>query len=193
MEKRPVVKEEVTVGKRVVQDTERVGGEVRKEEVRVEREGTWTFAGAGPTRSDPGWLGEAPAGILPAGAPRTVRRQPGPGPPSASGAPGPRFRRRDIRPSGITPWPLSEGVYDAPMSIEPGRSVTLVSRHGSSGVSRSIGSDNTSGSESGTSGRPMGNDHGAGCPTLPSGPLSELSQGPPTARHEGVDGTASLH
>ena len=39
VEKRPVVKEEVTVGKRVVQDTERVGGEVRKEEVRVEREG----------------------------------------------------------------------------------------------------------------------------------------------------------
>ena len=39
MEKRPVVKEEVTVGKRVVQDTEHVGGEVRKEEVRVEREG----------------------------------------------------------------------------------------------------------------------------------------------------------
>src|SRR5208337_2862925 len=39
VEKRPVVKEEVTVGKRAVQDTERVGGEVRKEEVRVEREG----------------------------------------------------------------------------------------------------------------------------------------------------------
>jgi uncharacterized protein (TIGR02271 family) len=39
VEKKPVVKEEVTVGKRVVQDTERVGGEVRKEDVRVEREG----------------------------------------------------------------------------------------------------------------------------------------------------------
>jgi uncharacterized protein (TIGR02271 family) len=39
VEKRPMVKEEVTVGKRAVQDTERVGGEVRKEEVRVEREG----------------------------------------------------------------------------------------------------------------------------------------------------------
>ncbi len=39
VEKRPVVKEEVTVGKRVVRDTERVGGEVRKEKVRVEREG----------------------------------------------------------------------------------------------------------------------------------------------------------
>ena len=39
VEKKPVVKEEVTVGKRVVQDTERVGGEVRKEDVRVERAG----------------------------------------------------------------------------------------------------------------------------------------------------------
>ncbi|MBV8384760.1 MAG: DUF2382 domain-containing protein, partial [Planctomycetaceae bacterium] len=39
VEKKPVIKEEVTVGKRVVQDAERVGGEVRKEEVRVEREG----------------------------------------------------------------------------------------------------------------------------------------------------------
>ena len=39
VEKEAVVKEEVTVGKRVVQDTERVGGEVRKEEVRVERTG----------------------------------------------------------------------------------------------------------------------------------------------------------
>jgi uncharacterized protein (TIGR02271 family) len=39
VEKQPVVKEEVTVGKRAVQDTKRVGGEVRKEEVRVEREG----------------------------------------------------------------------------------------------------------------------------------------------------------
>jgi uncharacterized protein (TIGR02271 family) len=37
VEKRPVVKEEVTVGRRVVQGTERVGGEVHREEVRVER------------------------------------------------------------------------------------------------------------------------------------------------------------
>jgi len=37
VEKRPVVKEEVTVGKRVVRGTERVGGDVRKEEVHVER------------------------------------------------------------------------------------------------------------------------------------------------------------
>ena len=39
VEKRPMVKEEVTVGKRVVESTERVSGEVRKEVVRVEREG----------------------------------------------------------------------------------------------------------------------------------------------------------
>jgi uncharacterized protein (TIGR02271 family) len=39
LEKRPVITEEVTVGKRIVQETERVGGEVRKEEVHVEREG----------------------------------------------------------------------------------------------------------------------------------------------------------
>jgi uncharacterized protein (TIGR02271 family) len=39
VEKRPVVKEEVTVGERVVRETERVGGEVRTEELRVEREG----------------------------------------------------------------------------------------------------------------------------------------------------------
>jgi len=37
--KHAVVKEEVEVGKRVVQDTERVSGDVRKEEVRVERQG----------------------------------------------------------------------------------------------------------------------------------------------------------
>jgi uncharacterized protein (TIGR02271 family) len=39
VEKRPVVKEEVTVSKRQVQETEQVGGTVRKEEVKVEREG----------------------------------------------------------------------------------------------------------------------------------------------------------
>jgi len=37
--KRAVVTEEVKVGKRVVQDTERVAGDVRKEEVQVERKG----------------------------------------------------------------------------------------------------------------------------------------------------------
>lgn len=47
VEKTPVVKEEVTVGKRVVQDTERVAGEVRKEEVRVEREGDVDVHGTG--------------------------------------------------------------------------------------------------------------------------------------------------
>ena len=47
VEKRLVVKEEVTVGKRVVQGTERVGGEVRKEVVRVEREGDVDIHGNG--------------------------------------------------------------------------------------------------------------------------------------------------
>ena len=66
VEKRPVVKEEVTVGKRVVQDTEHVGGEVRKEEVRIERvaregdgdvhtaapQGTTTAPGSAPAGAD---------------------------------------------------------------------------------------------------------------------------------------------
>ena len=48
VEKQPVVKEEVTVGKRVVQGTEQVGGEVRREEVRVEREGDVDIHRNGP-------------------------------------------------------------------------------------------------------------------------------------------------
>jgi len=39
IEKTPVVKEEVTVGKRTVTDTERVSGTVRKEELKVEQKG----------------------------------------------------------------------------------------------------------------------------------------------------------
>lgn len=39
VEKRPVVTEEVSIGKRQVQDTERVSGEVRREEARIEGEG----------------------------------------------------------------------------------------------------------------------------------------------------------
>ena len=39
VEKQPVVKEEVTIRKRDVQDTERVSGTVRKDEVKVEKEG----------------------------------------------------------------------------------------------------------------------------------------------------------
>jgi len=39
VEKQTVVKEEVKVGKRQVQDTEHVSGDVRKEEVRVEKQG----------------------------------------------------------------------------------------------------------------------------------------------------------
>jgi len=50
VEKRAVVKEEVNVGKRVVQGTERVGGEVRKEHVRVEREGDVDVRGTGDER-----------------------------------------------------------------------------------------------------------------------------------------------
>ena len=48
VEKRLVVKEEVTVGKRVVEGTEQVGGEVRREEVRVEREGDVEVRGGEP-------------------------------------------------------------------------------------------------------------------------------------------------
>ena len=39
VDKEAVVKEEVTVGKRKTQDTEKVSGTVRKEHVKVEREG----------------------------------------------------------------------------------------------------------------------------------------------------------
>jgi len=39
VEKQPVVKEEVNVSKRQVQDTQRVSGEVRKEDIRVEKSG----------------------------------------------------------------------------------------------------------------------------------------------------------
>ena len=93
MKKHPVVKEEVAVGKRAVQDTKQVGGTVRKEQVRVERE-RWTFAGAGPTRSDPGWLGGGLGGdpARRGGALRPARR------PSRLGSvvPNPRFHLRDI-------------------------------------------------------------------------------------------------
>jgi len=39
VEKQPVVKEEITVGKRTVQDTAQVSGTVKKEEAHIEREG----------------------------------------------------------------------------------------------------------------------------------------------------------
>ena len=39
IEKQPVVREEIEIGKRQVQDTEQVSGTVRREEVRLEREG----------------------------------------------------------------------------------------------------------------------------------------------------------
>ena len=51
VEKRPVIKEEVTVGKRAIEDTEQVAGEVRKEEVRVERGGDVSVRESGTGRS----------------------------------------------------------------------------------------------------------------------------------------------
>jgi len=39
VDKQAIVKEEVSVGKRTVRDTERVSGDVRKEQVQIEREG----------------------------------------------------------------------------------------------------------------------------------------------------------
>jgi uncharacterized protein (TIGR02271 family) len=48
VEKRPVVTEEVEVGKRTVQEAQPVSGTVRREELRVEREGDVPVGGAGP-------------------------------------------------------------------------------------------------------------------------------------------------
>jgi uncharacterized protein (TIGR02271 family) len=53
VEKRPVVKEEVTVGKQVAQGTERVGVEVHKEMVRIEREGDVDVHGDGTGQGGP--------------------------------------------------------------------------------------------------------------------------------------------
>ncbi len=52
IEKQPVVKEEVSVGKRQVQDTERVGGTVRKEEVRIEQKGDVDVHTKGTAKTD---------------------------------------------------------------------------------------------------------------------------------------------
>jgi hypothetical protein len=46
LEKRPVVYEEVSVGTREVQDTQRVSGTVRREEARIEQEGDVNVGGA---------------------------------------------------------------------------------------------------------------------------------------------------
>ena len=46
--KHAVVTEEVKVGKRIVQDTERVSGDVRKEEVKIERTGDVDVRSRGP-------------------------------------------------------------------------------------------------------------------------------------------------
>jgi len=53
IEKQPVVKEEVSVGKHKVKDTETVSGTVRKEEVKVEREGDAKMRDAGTGASCP--------------------------------------------------------------------------------------------------------------------------------------------
>lgn len=53
VEKQPVVKEEVSIEKRKVKDTETVGGTVRKEEVKVEREGDAKLRDASPAASHP--------------------------------------------------------------------------------------------------------------------------------------------
>jgi uncharacterized protein (TIGR02271 family) len=53
VEKRPVVKEEVHVGKREVTGTEQVSGTVRKEEVKVEREGDAKVRGNEADRNRP--------------------------------------------------------------------------------------------------------------------------------------------
>ena len=50
VEKRPVVTEEISVGKRQVQDTERVSDTVRREEVRLEEEGDVDVRGDEPRR-----------------------------------------------------------------------------------------------------------------------------------------------
>ena len=50
VEKQPVVTEEVEVGKRQVQETERVSDTVRREEARVEREGDAEIRGDEPPR-----------------------------------------------------------------------------------------------------------------------------------------------
>ena len=51
VEKTPVVKEEVSVGKRKVTDTEKVSGTVRKEEVHIEKEGDVNVKGTGEVKN----------------------------------------------------------------------------------------------------------------------------------------------
>jgi len=58
--KETVVTEEIEVGKRAVQDTERVSGTVRREEARIEREGDVDVSGDATTRGDMPRRGDAP-------------------------------------------------------------------------------------------------------------------------------------
>jgi uncharacterized protein (TIGR02271 family) len=55
VEKRPVVYEEVDVGKRQVQETQEVSGTVRREQLRVDREGDVPVGGAGTAAASGGW------------------------------------------------------------------------------------------------------------------------------------------
>ena len=50
VEKEPVVREEIDIGKRQVQETERVSGEVRREEARIERQGDVDLRGTDAER-----------------------------------------------------------------------------------------------------------------------------------------------
>ena len=52
VEKQPVVTEEVSIGKRQVQETEQVSGTVRREEARVETEGQVDVRGGEPRRDN---------------------------------------------------------------------------------------------------------------------------------------------
>jgi len=62
LEKQPVVYEEVEVNKRPVQETQQVSGTVRREEARIEQEGTPVLAGAGyQTTAASDWNTEMPA------------------------------------------------------------------------------------------------------------------------------------
>jgi uncharacterized protein (TIGR02271 family) len=51
VEKTPVVKEEVTIGKRTVEETEHVGEEIRRERIKVEREGDVKVRGENEQRN----------------------------------------------------------------------------------------------------------------------------------------------
>jgi uncharacterized protein (TIGR02271 family) len=61
VQKRPVVYAEVEIGKRVVQDTERVKDTVRREEARVEQGGDVRVRGSGPASNVQAWDDVSPS------------------------------------------------------------------------------------------------------------------------------------